>query len=97
MESNAIGRMDAIIHNASLYTERSRSPTPEGLAITLPINTLAADGVDRSSKSSGPIAVPVSTSAVVNPCSLATSHNSLVAYIGCRRSGDHVVEAIPLS
>src|SRR5580698_6949040 len=38
---NAIGRMDAIIHNAGVYTQRSRGPTPEGHARTLAINTLA--------------------------------------------------------
>jgi NAD(P)-dependent dehydrogenase (short-subunit alcohol dehydrogenase family) len=27
---NAIGRMDAVIHNAGVYTERSRGSTPEG-------------------------------------------------------------------
>ncbi len=38
---NAIGRMDAVIHNAGVYTERSRGSTPEGHANTLAINTLA--------------------------------------------------------
>jgi NAD(P)-dependent dehydrogenase (short-subunit alcohol dehydrogenase family) len=38
---NAIGRMDAVIHNAGVYTERSRGPTPEGHATTLAVNTLA--------------------------------------------------------
>ncbi|UQR65205.1 SDR family NAD(P)-dependent oxidoreductase [Bradyrhizobium sp. C-145] len=38
---NAIGRMDAIIHNAGVYTQRSRGSTPEGHASTLAINTLA--------------------------------------------------------
>jgi NAD(P)-dependent dehydrogenase (short-subunit alcohol dehydrogenase family) len=38
---NAIGRMDAIIHNAGVYDERSRGSTPEGHASTLAINTLA--------------------------------------------------------
>src|SRR4051812_46346091 len=38
---NAIGRMDAVIHNAWVYTERSRGPTPEGHATTLAVNTLA--------------------------------------------------------
>jgi NAD(P)-dependent dehydrogenase (short-subunit alcohol dehydrogenase family) len=33
--------MDAIIHNAGVYTERSRGSTPEGHASTLAINTLA--------------------------------------------------------
>jgi NAD(P)-dependent dehydrogenase (short-subunit alcohol dehydrogenase family) len=38
---NAIGRMDAIIHNAGVYTQRSRGPTHEGHASTFAINTLA--------------------------------------------------------
>jgi NAD(P)-dependent dehydrogenase (short-subunit alcohol dehydrogenase family) len=38
---NAIGRMDGVIHNAGVYTERSRGPTPEGHAGVLAINTLA--------------------------------------------------------
>ncbi len=38
---NAIGRMDAIIHNAGVYTQRSRGSTPEGHASTFAINTLA--------------------------------------------------------
>jgi NAD(P)-dependent dehydrogenase (short-subunit alcohol dehydrogenase family) len=38
---NAIGRMDAIIHNAGVYTRPSRGSTPEGHAETLAINTLA--------------------------------------------------------
>lgn len=38
---NAIGRMDAIIHNAGVYTRPSRGATPEGHAETLAINTLA--------------------------------------------------------
>jgi NAD(P)-dependent dehydrogenase (short-subunit alcohol dehydrogenase family) len=38
---NAIGRMDAVIHNAGVYTERSRGSTPEGHAVTLAVNTLA--------------------------------------------------------
>ncbi|MBQ0818756.1 SDR family NAD(P)-dependent oxidoreductase, partial [Microvirga sp. HBU67558] len=29
---NAIGRMDAVIHNAGIYTVPSRLPTPEGHA-----------------------------------------------------------------
>lgn len=36
-----IGRMDAIIHNAGIYLERSRGATPEGHAKTLAVNTLA--------------------------------------------------------
>lgn len=38
---NAIGRMDAVIHNAGVYQQPSRRPTPEGHATTLAINTLA--------------------------------------------------------
>jgi NAD(P)-dependent dehydrogenase (short-subunit alcohol dehydrogenase family) len=38
---NAIGRMDAIIYNAGVYTERSRGSSPEGHARTLAVNTLA--------------------------------------------------------
>jgi len=38
---NAIGRMDAVIHNAGVYRERSRGPTREGHATTLAVNTLA--------------------------------------------------------
>src|SRR5690349_4126932 len=38
---NAIGRMDAIIHNAGVYSQRSRGSTPEGHTSTLAINTLA--------------------------------------------------------
>jgi NAD(P)-dependent dehydrogenase (short-subunit alcohol dehydrogenase family) len=38
---NAIGRMDAVIHNAGIYTQRSRGSTPEGHATLLAVNTLA--------------------------------------------------------
>jgi len=38
---NAIGRMDAVIHNAGVYNERSRGSTPEGHAVILAVNTLA--------------------------------------------------------
>lgn len=38
---NAIGRMDAVIHNAGIYSERSRGETPEGHATILAVNTLA--------------------------------------------------------
>ena len=38
---NGIGRMDAVIHNAGIYNERSRSATPEGHARILAVNTLA--------------------------------------------------------
>jgi NAD(P)-dependent dehydrogenase (short-subunit alcohol dehydrogenase family) len=38
---NGIGRMDAVIHNAAVFLEPSRSPTAEGHAKTLAVNTLA--------------------------------------------------------
>lgn len=38
---DAIGRMDAVIHNAGVYTRPGRGATPEGHAETLAINTLA--------------------------------------------------------
>jgi NAD(P)-dependent dehydrogenase (short-subunit alcohol dehydrogenase family) len=38
---NAIGRMDAIIHNAGTYSTAGRSPTSEGHPATLAVNTLA--------------------------------------------------------
>ena len=38
---NAIGRMDAVIHNAGVYSQRSRDPTAEGHAGTLAVNSLA--------------------------------------------------------
>ena len=38
---NAIGRMDAVIHNAGIYNERSRNATPEGHARILAVNTLS--------------------------------------------------------
>jgi NAD(P)-dependent dehydrogenase (short-subunit alcohol dehydrogenase family) len=38
---NAIGHMDAVIHNAGTYMQPTRGPTPEGHAITLAVNTLA--------------------------------------------------------
>jgi len=38
---NAIGRMDAVIHNAATYATTGRSPTPEGHATILAVNTLA--------------------------------------------------------
>jgi NAD(P)-dependent dehydrogenase (short-subunit alcohol dehydrogenase family) len=38
---NAIGRMDAVIHNAGIYTEESRGSTPEGHAGVFAVNTLA--------------------------------------------------------
>jgi hypothetical protein len=38
---DAIGRMDAIIHNAGTYSTRGRSPTPEGHTTILAVNILA--------------------------------------------------------
>jgi NAD(P)-dependent dehydrogenase (short-subunit alcohol dehydrogenase family) len=38
---NTIGRMDAVIHNAGIYSVRSRGSTPEGHATLLAVNTLA--------------------------------------------------------
>jgi NAD(P)-dependent dehydrogenase (short-subunit alcohol dehydrogenase family) len=38
---NAIGRMDAIIHNAGIYRVPGRGATPEGHATVLAVNTLA--------------------------------------------------------
>jgi NAD(P)-dependent dehydrogenase (short-subunit alcohol dehydrogenase family) len=38
---NAIGRMDAVIHNAGIYTVPDRGSTPEGHATVLAVNTLA--------------------------------------------------------
>jgi NAD(P)-dependent dehydrogenase (short-subunit alcohol dehydrogenase family) len=38
---NAIGRMDAVIHNAGAYSTKGRTPTPEGHATILAVNTLA--------------------------------------------------------
>jgi NAD(P)-dependent dehydrogenase (short-subunit alcohol dehydrogenase family) len=38
---NAIGRMDAVIHNAGIYRERSRGSPLEGHATILAVNTLA--------------------------------------------------------
>jgi NAD(P)-dependent dehydrogenase (short-subunit alcohol dehydrogenase family) len=38
---NAIGRMDAVIHNAGVFLEPSRSATAGGHAKTLAVNTLA--------------------------------------------------------
>lgn len=40
-EVNAFGPMDAVIHNAGIYSEATRNPTPEGHAGTLAVNTLA--------------------------------------------------------
>lgn len=38
---NTIGRMDAVIHNAGIYTDPRRVATPEGHARTLAVNVLA--------------------------------------------------------
>ena len=38
---NTIGRMDAVIHNAGIYSQSSRGSTPEGHATILAVNTLA--------------------------------------------------------
>jgi NAD(P)-dependent dehydrogenase (short-subunit alcohol dehydrogenase family) len=38
---NALGRMDAVIHNAGVYLESARGSTPEGHATTLAVNVLA--------------------------------------------------------
>jgi NAD(P)-dependent dehydrogenase (short-subunit alcohol dehydrogenase family) len=38
---NAIGRMDAVIHNAGTYSTAGRSPTEEGYPTILAVNTLA--------------------------------------------------------
>jgi NAD(P)-dependent dehydrogenase (short-subunit alcohol dehydrogenase family) len=38
---NAIGRMDAVIHNAGIYADHQRVATPEGHARTLAVNVLA--------------------------------------------------------
>jgi len=40
-EVNAIGRMDAVIHNAGISSTNGRLPTPEGHATILAVNTLA--------------------------------------------------------
>src|SRR5918995_2001948 len=38
---NVIGRMDAVIHNAGISSTKGRSPTSEGHATILAVNTLA--------------------------------------------------------
>jgi NAD(P)-dependent dehydrogenase (short-subunit alcohol dehydrogenase family) len=38
---NKIGRMDSVIHNAGIFREPNRGPTPEGHAKVLAVNTLA--------------------------------------------------------
>src|ERR687893_584131 len=39
--ANAIGGLDAVIHNAALYVESQRGATPEGHARTVAVNVLA--------------------------------------------------------
>jgi NAD(P)-dependent dehydrogenase (short-subunit alcohol dehydrogenase family) len=38
---SALGRMDAVIHNAGVYSTKGRSPTPEGHPTIIAVNTLA--------------------------------------------------------
>jgi NAD(P)-dependent dehydrogenase (short-subunit alcohol dehydrogenase family) len=38
---NQLGRMDAVIHNAGVYGDRDRNPSPEGHPRVLAVNTLA--------------------------------------------------------
>src|SRR3954463_10156005 len=38
---NALGRMDAVIHNAGAYSTNGRSPTPEGHPTIIAVNVLA--------------------------------------------------------
>jgi len=38
---NALGRLDAVIHNAGVYSQRTRGATPEGHPVLLAVNTLA--------------------------------------------------------
>jgi NAD(P)-dependent dehydrogenase (short-subunit alcohol dehydrogenase family) len=38
---NALGRMDAVIHNAGAYSTKGRSPTPEGHPTIIAVNALA--------------------------------------------------------
>src|SRR6185437_15184470 len=40
-QTQKIGRMNAVIHNAGIYLEPGRGTTPEGHAKTLAVNTLA--------------------------------------------------------
>lgn len=40
-QANALGGIDAVIHNAGIYTDAQRVATPEGHARTLAVNTLA--------------------------------------------------------
>jgi NAD(P)-dependent dehydrogenase (short-subunit alcohol dehydrogenase family) len=51
---NALGRMDAVIHNAGIYIDRERVATPEGHARTLAVNVLApyrlTAGIERPAR-----------------------------------------------
>jgi NAD(P)-dependent dehydrogenase (short-subunit alcohol dehydrogenase family) len=51
---NAIGRMDAVIHNAAIFIDARRVATPEGHARTLAVNVLApyvlTAAIDRPSR-----------------------------------------------
>ena len=51
---NAIGRMDAVIHNAGVFKEPRRAATPEGHAPTLAVNVLApyllTAGIERPAR-----------------------------------------------
>jgi NAD(P)-dependent dehydrogenase (short-subunit alcohol dehydrogenase family) len=38
---NALGRMDAVIHNAGVYSQPARGATPEGHAVVFAVTTLA--------------------------------------------------------
>ena len=40
-QANAIGRMDAVIHNAGIYHAPARARTPEGHSVTIAVNLLA--------------------------------------------------------
>ena len=51
---NKIGRMDAVIHNAGIYREPNRGPTPEGHAKVLAVNVLAPYMLTNSSSARSP-------------------------------------------
>jgi NAD(P)-dependent dehydrogenase (short-subunit alcohol dehydrogenase family) len=59
---NDIGRMDAVIHNAGVYLEPSRSTTAEGHAKTLAVNALAPAVIGGALLRPGPLR-PASTPA----------------------------------
>lgn len=44
---NAIGRLDAVIHNAGAYSTKGRSPTPEGHPTITAVNALAPSMCSR--------------------------------------------------